>query len=443
MLPRIATGVLVLLFAAVAGCGEGGEPEPTPDPANLTVEEVYARFAEAINRPGSIYEVTIEMDQGGGNFTVQGTRKVWVDVGRDLVRGESEVETRAEGQEAVRDKSNYIIANGVGYTHAEQREDGGETGTKAEARPCPGVSVAASAVLGCAAWREESTTEVEGGQYEGHPAIIIVTSGISHGEAGTSTYTERLFLDAGTFLPLALEDQGTFDDSNKVTPFQMRWKFKSRFVSAQSLPDDFFDPASIGYVEHDVEEPLQSHLDITVYWLGRRFVPGGSLAALALKEVRVADPGPGPGYTLTIDYRLADDEFASAAVTIQEWDVDMWNAAHTGFVQPSPDEPPVWVGNWWERPCWEQKEVELAAGHAMIILGFENDTEEKQPTVAAGERACPSSPHDHFLAIAYLGSTVFQIAAPATVSYQQGRRESPYDTLEGMEAVVKGLQPRE
>ena len=37
-------------------------PTPTLDEANLTVEEVYARFAEAINRPGSIYRVTTRME---------------------------------------------------------------------------------------------------------------------------------------------------------------------------------------------------------------------------------------------------------------------------------------------------------------------------------------------------------------------------------------------
>jgi hypothetical protein len=441
--------ILLLLLTVVAGCSEQEEPVVALDEANLTVEEIYARFAEAITRPGSVYQVTADMDYDGGYYLMDATRRLWVDVAGDRVRDEGNGEMRAkeeeeettEGEGPMRYEWKTITTGGATYGHQEQPQDESEPDSKHEARTCHGGNAAVSTVLGCPGWTEDSIKSAEIGEYKGRAAVVLVTTGTSHGEDETTTFTERLYLDRRTLLPIAAEYEGTLDYGEIYAVYGLT-TFKSRFVSADSLPGHFFDPASIGYVEHDPEEPLQSDLGITVYWLGKRFESGGGLPPLALKEAWVTDPEKGPGYLLTLEYRPADDEFASAAVTVEEWDIDRWNASHTGIVWPDPNGPPVTVGNWWERPCWERREVELPAGHGTIILAFENDTEDMQPTTAAGERVCPSSPHDRFMALAYLGSTVLQIDAPGILS-GDGYQENPFDTLEGMEAVLNGLQSRQ
>jgi len=438
---RLLPLLLMLLLAAAVGCSEQEEPTVVLDEANLTVEEVYARFAEAINRPGFVYYLTIDVDDDGAPWAMEGTRELWTDPSGDRAR--HELDMLVHFDEDARYQTKVVLIDGAAYSHTLS-PDISDQFSKTRTAPCDfGSAAACLAVeyLGLgylpttANPNEDWVEEIHSGRYHGRSAIIITSAGTTKGEIGTSTFTVRLYIDMRTSLPIALEGEGTFDYGQEG---QGNWlyTYKSEFVPADSLPDDFFDPASIGYVEHDPEEPLQGQdLGITVYWLGRRFEADGGLPPLALKQARLADPEKGPGYSLTLDYRLADDEFDPITLTLEEWDIDKWNASNTGIIRTSPDAPPVTVGKWWERPCWERKDIELPAGHATIILGFEHETQEKQPTIAAGERGCPSSPHDRFWALAYLGSTVLEIDAPSS--------DSLYDTLEGMEAVVKGLHPRE
>ncbi len=52
---------------------------------------------------------------------------------------------------------------------------------------------------------------------------------------------------------------------------------------------------------------------------------------------------------------------------------------------------------------------------------------------------CPARPPDRFSAHAALGQTVVRVSAPEA----SGAVKSPYNTREGIEAVVHALQPRE
>jgi hypothetical protein len=94
----------------------------------------------------------------------------------------------------------------------------------------------------------------------------------------------------------------------------------------------------------------------------------------------------------------------------------------------------------WENPCWGREEIDLPAGHATIIKGYESDLALPQSPGAPAENvACPARPYDLFIAHVYVGSTMLEIAAPGA----SDRAKSPYDTLQGMEVVVRALQPRE
>lgn len=72
----------------------------------------------------------------------------------------------------------------------------------------------------------------------------------------TFDVTRRLYLDVETFLPIALQFDGTVDYGEEST-LHGRWTYENDFLPLDSLPDDFFDPASIGYVEPDAKAPLR------------------------------------------------------------------------------------------------------------------------------------------------------------------------------------------
>jgi hypothetical protein len=449
-MPAALKLALVPLFAVplLVGCSNMGDQEqqgPTPvlDEANLTVEEVTARFGEAITRPGFVYHMQIKLEQDGAPWAMEGIQEVWVDAAGDRARDESDLLLHFD--EDTRYQAESVLTDGGRYSR-NISPDTSEPVSRIRAERCDAgnaaICLAVGYLIAGADLGGDFTIEVRRGSYAKRPAIIVVGVGRQSREIGTSTTSARLYMDGETYLPVAHEGEGDFDYGRQGQG-NWRYTYENEFVPTGSLPEDFFQPASIGYVEPDPEAPLvDADLGMTVYWLGTSSEGDDDLPPLALDGARVADPERGPGYSLTLDYRLGEDEFGPAVVTLEEWHLSEWNASHTGVMQVDPSGPPVKVGNWWERPCWENKNVELPAGRAVIVLGFENDTMDKQPTTAAGDRVCPSSPHDRFWALVYLGSTVIKVDAPATTGYQGEYSESPYDSLEGMEAIARALQPR-
>ncbi len=74
--------------------------------------------------------------------------------------------------------------------------------------------------------------------------IIVKTTFDSEGE--TSIMNSRLTLDAASYLPILFERElvsGGIPSTKWVTLIE------NEFVDAGSLPDDFFEPTSIGYLE--------------------------------------------------------------------------------------------------------------------------------------------------------------------------------------------------
>ena len=423
-------GILILILvpclAVAVACSGKEEPRIEMTDADLTVEGIYTRFAEAIDRPDLVYKVTVEMNTKSDLYSLKATERRWVDVRQEMIRGEYEGDLRSDedgGSEEIHYKDLNLIVDGREYRHTEEpeRED---NDMKLGARTCFGAGSAVSAVLGCPGSTEESTKTLELGEYRGRKVVILVTSGTRHGSDETDTFTERLYLDRRTLLPIAME-MDYERDSGEITHGTGLLTFKNDFVAAESLPDDFFDPASIGYVEKDPEAPLNSDLSVTVYWLGRDFAGSGSLPPLTLRNVTIPQYG-GSEYKAALDYRLGTEEFGYPVLTIEEWPAANW-----GNIGGLSD------------PCGEQRELDFPAGHATIFFRFDGDTKSKQPTTADGQHACPLSPYNDFLAVAYVGSTVVFVHAPTTIGSEKERVANPYDTLEGMEAVVRALQPRQ
>jgi hypothetical protein len=170
---------------------------------------------------------------------------------------------------------------------------------------------------------------------------------------------------------------------------------ENEFVPADSLPVDFFDPASIGYAEPDFEAELAGDFGITVYWLGEDFPGNAYLPPLTLSYVqtprRVSDPIWGEqDLPLMLDYYLASDPYGEAAVWIQEYGLSEWNAKSAQS------------DNWWNGPCWDRQDIHLPNGnHATIISPIEDDI--------PGE-TCPSGPYDRFGALVYLGTSTIEVS---------------------------------
>jgi hypothetical protein len=284
--------------------------------------------------------------------------------------------------------------------------------------------------------------------------------------------TSRLHLERDTFLPVAWISEAS---QAGETLGEFVSEYDNEFVPVDSLALDFFDPASIGFVQEDLEAPLDDPtLDVTVYWLGREFAAIDSLPPLRLTTSESLRSLGGPGERAMLEYRTVD---GAAAVRLQLWRPRDWEA----FLDTD-------LGQLiWDSPCAEEKEMSLEDGRAAIFMTHEPEgpvqpeppqpvappspptastpgvtpipspeltleptqiaTPIAPPTLVAvpsptlvppGE--CPAGPFDRFLAHVYFEDTVVAVNAPFCLICGQGF--GPYDTLGGMEAVVEGLRPR-
>ena len=80
--------------------------------------------------------------------------------------------------------------------------------------------------------------------------MLLATKMVWSGSDETFDVTRRLYPDAATFLPIALHFGGNVD-YGEVAAVRGRWTYENDFLPLDSLSDDFFDPASIGYIEPD------------------------------------------------------------------------------------------------------------------------------------------------------------------------------------------------
>lgn len=422
-LPAAPVLGLALLATLVLACRDGAQHEAySGSPSALSVEEVFARAAAAMTRPGQVFHTTSEFSGDTGGLPAKGTSESWIDGERQAAR----YDTPASAETL---EHTQIVVGRARYRPASE----GEPVTKVEAPGCYGVPAALA--VGCPGPTEESTKSVEAGSYDGKDAVVIVATGNWHGSDETFTFTRRSYLDSETFLPIATEEQGTADygDERGVFPTKGTGRVRSgEFVPRDSLPDDFFDPASIGYVARNPEDGLEGAAPgITVYWLGRDFEGADGLPPLTLAITYVRDEPP--SFRVSLEYKLAEEEFGTPAVALQEWDTEEWNA----WLERSRG------GNWWDGPCREKKELTVDGRRVVVHMGFEDETMGRQEPLPErpDEVVCPDAPYDRFVAHIYLDSTVVQMAG-GDVCASAGCEDSPYDTLEGIKAIARALQPR-
>lgn len=409
---------VVALLAAVFLVWLRAGPAEVASPGVLSVNEVYRRAEQELRRHGGIYQVTITMSDDLGLVAYEGTVRRWVDVRGEASREESELGELGRFTQITTREARYM-----------RERDGKVTATSGQLWRCQGVGVAASAVLGCPGPLERSTTELRAGEYEGRRTIVLVTTGTSSGSDENFSFTRRLHLDPRTYLPVALESEGQVD-FGQVKPTRQRHTYTGRFIGTDGVEPAFFDPVSIGYAPTDIANALDAAADLSVYWLGDRFAGGGGLPELLLAKVDVPSRG-GPGYRYVLYYARADDRFGPPVVTLQLWPRATWDsviAASRG-------------ANVWDDPCWRRDALPLAAGGATILSGFDTGIARVPAPATAAPGECPTGGNEKFLAHAYLDDTVVHVDAPS-VFRADVVTLSPYNTLDGITAIVSGLRRR-
>ncbi|MBI5287483.1 MAG: hypothetical protein HY873_00755 [Chloroflexi bacterium] len=424
MRPRLKITIMLALAVAAlssAACATARSGAGTPPPAQQSALAVlYDRMLNAISRPGEIYHPTITSVTFQDPYTVTTTSELWIDASTGRARVSLTTVFGDFGE-----KSSIWIIDGNRWF--ERLEDG--TARKREAVTCrDSESPLLSLLLGCRDFTESSISAPVGEEdYDGKRSVAVLTQGTIHGRSEDTSFTDTLYVDAATFLPVAMERSGLLRRKAINTEVSggppestvgQIVSYEHRFVPAASLESGFFDPASLGYIEGDPAAPLlKASPDFTHYWLGRD-VTAPDLPSLALESSFVAEAAARPvlRYRAVLKYRASADEFGGTLVELQEWRADEWDAIVAQGADPAA--PPA---------CTQEITVDLGdRGTATILAGYEADGS------SAPDGACPATAPDDFSAITRMGAAVIRISASAG---------SAWNSEAGMRAILAALTP--
>lgn len=442
----VAAGVSAIVGIALAACGdsedgtsfgEGGPcpgrtPPAAPVDEETTVEELTSLVAEAITCPGYAFHMWLAGDTESGPYSSYSESETWVDMANNLARTKqlsrltsdealAEAESaEAEGEEYnLEYRSTWIVRSDGSYAGPQD----GEPADKGRPPSCygPGREVLGMLIPCYDGPLQEIETSVEvSAAYNGKAAIAYVATGTSSGSDETYDTISRTFFDIETLLPIGSTREGTLD-IGEIYPVNADLPYETEFVALDSLPADFFDPASIGYVEpdpYDVEAPLDE-AEVPVYWLGRDFAGGAEFPAATLDRVLVrhqAQSGEG-GFVVEMTYRPADDEFGHALIRIDLLTPQAWEFREQRTMRG---------------PCGETVQLDFDDLDATMEIGHWGQSQ------AANDECLPPDRHS---AVVHFDDVVVDIDAPATSGLEAFY--SPYDTPEGIELLVRSLELRE
>jgi hypothetical protein len=213
-----------------------------PD-AGITVEALEQRMNDALTagrdvlltRTLSIYE--------SGEYLRESSTQTWVDSANQSARMRQDVEVRSPPLPQPPDR---IVIGGTGY-YVDQ--DGSVRTYRSQ--KCPeSRALPLSEYMPCANTGDEITSRVvitEGP--DASEVLAIKTTGKRSGSDSTVTFTHYLYVDPVTYLPVAVVERGADRMQGHTQYYTSTQHFTHEFVACSTLPDDFFDPASIGYAE--------------------------------------------------------------------------------------------------------------------------------------------------------------------------------------------------
>jgi hypothetical protein len=301
----VAVVVALVGVVLIAG-GEDQGPGDVETPSELSVEEVYRRVDEALVQSGRIYHAETD-SEGTSIVPFESSGKRWVDASSQLAREEMTFEYKTpDGPQS--HETTTIHRPDASFVKDDDRVS--------ERRPllCYGATLAASMVLGCPGALEKSTTNVAEGSYDGIKAILLIREGTSRGSDENFTFTQRLYLDAKTYLPIALESKGEVEYGQRQPTSEKR-TYKTSWLDRSSLSADFFEPAAIGYAPPDPQAAIRNATDLQIYWLGREF-SAPNVERLILKS-SVAAPVRGVPYRYSLTYVRASNPHDPPFLTLQ------------------------------------------------------------------------------------------------------------------------------
>lgn len=408
--PALFIIALFPFMMAAVGCESDttARTAPAEIPSNLTLDEVYRRMEQAIDADGKIVHVSVvieDVDFGGaptppalaGFDAEHYADQLWLDASAGAARSETSIRNLDEAADRV---SRSIIRSGDTF-----RVDSDGNSAAVESLTCRGSdSPLLAQLMRCGNYLEESKTVVESGEYQGRPAIVLTTSGQLPSHDWTSSFTTRLYIDPSSNLPIAIDTQESGAGDHAELSYRIQERYDIEFLARSSLPDDFFEPASIGYVERDPTANLAPTVDgMPVYWLGERYTPSTTMAGLALQS-SAASPRRPPlpaSYAASLTYGLADQRYGGPIITLQEFPVDAWSSLN-----------PDTGGHFWNGAGVTREDVPVAGGRAVLFR-------------------VPAS-YERYLAHVYFESTVILLLDD---------QPSPYANREAFIALIKALRP--
>lgn len=240
-LPALAAGLATVIVVATATLlmvrvASHRQMAAPPD----SLEELYRRVGTQIGRPGYVLQQTARTETDAGQYSHSATREQWIDPRGNAVRMEWTYSPKTGGES----RKQLIIT--TGEVRVSRDPDGTLTDVDPKGFACYGASVSVSAVLGCPLPTEDSSTRIETGAYEGRPVLVLIKAGTFSTSDTNEEFTERMYVDPESLLPIASEREGTLDYGEKVRE-RVVTTYEHRFVEATALPEDYFDPRSIGY----------------------------------------------------------------------------------------------------------------------------------------------------------------------------------------------------
>ena len=266
----------------------------------------------------------------------------------------------------------------------------------------------------------------------------------------------ELHLDAATYLPLASISWVDSDPDRKV--FGSEERFQTEFLEESSLPKDWFDPGSIGYVPPGEQEQRileDPKLETPVYWLGRSFDPQNGLPPLGNLYVNGYQPGrqrggDEPNIQIGLSYSAQ-----GGMVRLDHYPPGDWEAFKQRL---GANFPWTWCSESREFTAGDA-EVTILAGHesfpyrldprAVTVVPLTPGHDPPPPVPGTPTvpplktDPCPSTPHDRFMAEVRFPDATVVINGPLAYGGQDGRPWGAYDTAEALEVVGRALRQRQ
>jgi len=216
-----------------------------------------------------------------------------------------------------------------------------------------------------------------------HDAVTFDSEGVLRPGAGEAWRDGRLVV--------AVYEEGLGGEEGRDFASELAQKQEDRLDSPS-------DPTAEDEREVGLEDPA---ITIPVYWLGREFDAGG-LPKLTLYRGDHVGPGRGPGSDVKIDY-----DTDGGAVTLDLWKPEAWQRFKT-----------TRLGRL--ARCVRPIAVEVAGGRGEVCRS------------GAGR----------WFAHAYYDELVVAVNMAYCLTCDESRSGDPYNSREGMEAVLRGLNRR-